>query len=399
MKYELRKYQEEAVRSILRTIAHKEEGGSILCLPTGSGKSLVIAEATNRLNVHTLIVCPSREILKQNKDKLLSYIDSADIGVFSASLNTKVIQKFTLCTIGSVYKKPEIFANFGLIIIDECDLYPPDKGMFITFINKFKIYNGVYPTIIGLTATPYRMVTAKKYYGRHLTTTTTIEMLTNMAPKMWRRIIYNIDNWKLVKDYYITPLKVVETTPLIPFAEIRESSGDFALKDYGWRVKSKEERILWEIRQAILVYKSILVFCASVEQANRLKESFPHAGIVTAKTVPKERAQVIDDFKNGVTKLIFNVGVLTCGFDHPGLDCIVLLRPTKSIRLYYQMSGRAIRTCEGKQYGTLIDLTGTSSHIGRIETINIRQIDGIWHLFANGERVDGKVLYTFEKEL
>jgi DNA repair protein RadD len=108
---------------------------------------------------------------------------------------------------------------------------------------------------------------------------------------------------------------------------------------------------------------------------------------------------IIDDFKSGKIKTVFNVGVLTCGFDHPSLDCIILVRPTKSIRLYYQMLGRAVRICKGKNYGTLIDLTGTSKHIGRIESIRIRQIDGKWHLFTSQGQMDSKVLYTFEKEL
>lgn len=396
--YTLRPYQKETVEAIVRTVEGNLVGGSIVSLPTASGKSLVIAEAANRLGVDILVVCPSREILSQNKEKLLSYVEKTDIGVFSASLNEKTIKKFTFCTLGSVSRRPELFSHFGLIIIDECDLIPTDKGMFITFVRKLKNLTGTIPTIIGLTATPFRNVSTNKYFGRHLMVSTQIQMLTNLAPQLWKRIIYNVDNWELVKAGYIVPLKVIKSIPLLPFEEIKQSSGDFALKDYSWRTKKSEERILWEIRQARLVYKSVLVFCSSVEQSERLSANFTHAAVVTAKTPPKERTQMIDNFKSGAISTIFNMGVLTCGFDHPALDCIILIRPTKSVRLFYQMSGRAVRTSPGKLYGTLIDLTGTADHIGRIESIKIREVDGAWHLFTSQGQMDNKILYSFEKE-
>lgn len=87
--YILRDYQKEAVDTLVKT---KEPGGWILSLPVGSGKSLIIAEATRQLGLPTLIICPSQEILKQDREKLLEYVDKSEIGTYSASLKSKVIK-------------------------------------------------------------------------------------------------------------------------------------------------------------------------------------------------------------------------------------------------------------------------------------------------------------------
>lgn len=397
MKYQLRGYQTEAVATIFRKY---KEGGtirSIISLPTGSGKSIVIAESVYSLNVPALIICPSQEILKQNRDKLLAYVDKEDVGTYSASLNSKTIRKFTFATIGSIYKKSGEFALFKIIFLDECDLFPPDDSMLTNFMSRLYLALGSSLPVFGFTATPFRMVSDTTYYRGGFTVETSIQMLTD-GP-FWKDIIFNIDNWKLVKAKYIVPLKVIEEVPLIPFDQIKESSGDFSLKQYAWAVSRKENEIIRAVERAKTSYKSILVFVATVEQAERLSKMVYGSAVVSAKTKPKDRSVLIDDFKNNRTQVVFNVGVLTCGFDHPSLDCIILARPTKSLRLFYQILGRAVRSSEGKLYGTIIDLTGSTKFLGRIETIQIKRGDnGLWQLFTSNGRMDNKVLYSFDKE-
>ena len=136
------------------------EGNDLLSLPTGSGKSIVIAEIANALNQDILILQPTKEILEQNKKKLMAYVDRKDIGVFSASMGEKEIRKYTFATIGSVYKVPERFAHFRLVLLDECHLLNPKAtgsmfGRFLAGMNN--------PKVVGLTATPYRIFPT--YFG------------------------------------------------------------------------------------------------------------------------------------------------------------------------------------------------------------------------------------------
>src|SRR4051812_26364974 len=107
MPIELRPYQKQAVEKILWSM--KLAGNDLLCLPTGAGKSIVIAEVAARLDREILILQPTKEILEQNLSKLLNFVSPHDIGVYSASMNSKTIRKFTFATIGSVYKKPWLF--------------------------------------------------------------------------------------------------------------------------------------------------------------------------------------------------------------------------------------------------------------------------------------------------
>ena len=125
-----------------------------------------------------LILCPNKEILEQNYGKLKMY-GIFDIGIYSASMGSKTIDKFTYATIGSIYKKPELFKDFKHIIIDECHFVNMKKSgtMYHKFfkaisenfrnkeknenLNSYlneslKFQKNSQLKIMGLTATPFR---------------------------------------------------------------------------------------------------------------------------------------------------------------------------------------------------------------------------------------------------
>ena len=132
MSYVLRSYQDEAVRKAI-WFMHNYDNPFVVLMATGAGKSLVIAEICHRLNEPVLILQPSKEILEQNYQKLLSY-GVEDIGIYSASKNRKEVAKYTYATIGSIYKKPELFKHFKYVIIDECHLVNPKNTAMSRFI-------------------------------------------------------------------------------------------------------------------------------------------------------------------------------------------------------------------------------------------------------------------------
>jgi DNA repair protein RadD len=155
-----------------------------------------------------------------------------------------------------------------------------------------------------------------------------------------------------------------------------------------------DNSILESIYFGMELSKSVLVFCSSVYQATSLCELTTNSAVVTAKTKKKERARIIKDFRSGKIQTVFNVGVLTIGFDHPSLSCIVLLRPTKSIGLYYQMLGRGVRKAEGKDFCYVIDMTGTVNFIGKVETIKLVKRD-MWELESEKGSWHKRPLYSF----
>lgn len=116
--YQLRDYQKIAVEKSVAFMKNSFTNNGIIVLPTGSGKSLVIAGIAQALDEPTIIFQPSKEILEQNYAKYTSYGNSASI--WSASLGIKEMSKVTFATIGSVRKIPHLFQHFKYIIVDEC---------------------------------------------------------------------------------------------------------------------------------------------------------------------------------------------------------------------------------------------------------------------------------------
>ena len=364
----LRPYQLDAMDAITRDLPIP--GASIVVLPTGSGKSHLIAE-TAALKHPVLILQPSVELLRQNKAKLEAIIGSADIGVYSASYGSKDIKMFTFATIGSIYKKPELFKDIELVIVDECHLVSPRNlnGMLTSFLRN--IPNA---KVIGMTASPFRLETVYESIQGQLYAATGIKMINRMHVKgtgrpFWSRIIYTVSTKILLEQGYLAPLEYIGE-PLMDYEAIpiNISHSDFNLEAYSQMVVGMEAQIINTIAEAQRRYKSVLVFCSETGQARRLSEIVKGSKYVLGDSDKKTRERIIEDFKSGTTQTVFNVGCLTTGFDHPMLDCIILLRPVRSPILYLQMLGRGTRPAPGKTKCTVIDLTGSCKALGRAET-------------------------------
>ena len=199
MKLTLRTYQEEAVKAMKDDWKYTNKK-SIVSLPTGSGKSLVIAKFIEEIEQPTVIIQPSKEILSQNRDKLLQYVDKSEVGTYSASFGKKEVKKYTFATIGSIYKKPQLFTGISTIIIDEVQGYAKE-GMFDQFVKRIRDAK-----VYGLSATPYRNVTDEHYDYRErvIEISTVFKMLTQLS---FDDIIYAKNTSELQKEGFLAPLK------------------------------------------------------------------------------------------------------------------------------------------------------------------------------------------------
>ena len=406
---ELRQYQKDCISKLIW--AQQLPGADLVCLPTGSGKSVIIAHLAKELNKDILILQPNRELTMQNVDKLAPYVDPQEIGIFSASLDSKVVARYTFATIGSIYKKPELFAHFDVIIIDECHLvqHKTLDGMFgklITQVNAIRAKDNQLPVkIVGLTATPYRTdITYRREIGRQgfpvLMCYPTIKLINRTKSPFWSRLIYNINNEDLLAQGFLTPLNYVDFST-IPQEEMpmNKSHTDFDLDAIEKKFSAWDDNIIKAINHGRTLSKSgsVLVFCSSIAQCKRLKEVYgDDSAIVHALTPKDERKDLVDRFRAGTLPVMLNMGVFTLGFDHPALDCIVLGRPTQSIGLYYQMLGRGVRTAPGKTVCHVIDITNTVKKLGRIETIRLIKEAGSWQLISETGYWHNACLYKFE---
>jgi DNA repair protein RadD len=378
MTYELRDYQKDAVKSALNYFRSDKEKSVIEVLPTGAGKSLVIANIAKELNEPVLIFQPTKEILEQNYSKLLSY-GITDCSIFSASFNSKEISNLTFATIGSVKSKPEAFSHFKNIIVDECHYVNSKGGMYKEF------FDVVGEKMVGLTATPYRL--AGNSFGSIL------RFLTRTKPRIFSEVIYQVQIAELFEQGFLTKLEYHQVNGFDSNRLTINSTGadytDESVKRYYEEIQFKNRTVDIVNRLLNINRKNILIFTRFTDEAQTIVNQLGDvAQIVTAETKMKDRTEIINNFKNGKIKVVANVGVLTHGFDFPELETVVLARPTRSLALYYQMIGRGIRIHEQKQYSMIVDLCQNYNRFGKIEDLKlVEPKKNLWHVESNGRQL------------
>lgn len=385
MKYQLRDYQLAASHAAVELFRSRDRRNGLMVLPTGAGKSLVIADIAAHLDSHLLVFQPNKEILEQNFAKFQSY-GIWDCSCYSASVRRKDISRITFATIGSVYNHMEDFDRFEYILIDECHLVNPSEGMYMTFFSRRK------RKIAGLTATPYRLYS---YMGGSM-----LKFLTRTRPRVFDDVIYHCQVRELLDRGFLSALRYFDLTQ-IDLSRLRKNSkeneydesslsAEFARVD----IYSYLSRIVSRIMNPKdgSSRRGILVFTKFVREAEKLAESIPDCAVVSGETPKKDRERILDAFKAGTVRVVANVGTLTTGFDYPELDTIVLARPTMSLSLYYQMIGRVIRPFPGKR-GWVIDLCGSYRRFGKVEDLVISEPEhGKWVIKSNGKQLTNVII-------
>lgn len=381
MKYQLRDYQQRASDAAVRFLTTKtSHRGGLLILPTGAGKSLVIAEIASRIDEPLIVLQPNKEILEQNYNKLLSY-DVFDCSIYSASLRRKDINRITFATIRSVMNHMHDFDAFHKIIIDECHLVNPREGQYKEFLDAVEGRK-----VVGLTATPYRLeqqIDPKTIKWPNPQYGSILKFLTRTRPRVFERVLYFAQVKELLDKGYLAPMRYFDMNKL----EMKNVKLNTKGSDYDENsLKAEMERAdLYEYTLQIVnrvlhpkdgkPRNGILVFTKFVADAERLTWDLDGiCEMVSGDTPMKERTAILERFKSGETKVVANVGVLTTGFDYPALDTIILARPTMSLALYYQMVGRAIRPYPGK-VGWVIDLCGSCAKFGEVADLEVDQLE------------------------
>lgn len=382
---QLRENQKEPARIAIDYFSSKKDEPSIIVAPTAFGKSVLISYVANSINDKILVIQPSKELLEQNYNKLL--LLGGEAKIFSASMGVKEIGHITYSTIGSIYKLGHNFKQLGItkIIIDECDRFPrsPD-GMLRRFIKDAKITH-----VLGLTATPLKLQAMAGSF-RMDNSYSILRMLTTRsgAGMLFKKIIHITQIQDMVTLGFWTNLvyhSVDFDTSMLKYNSTGAEYTDKSI-DYAFISNNVEGRIL----ESIDMYperKSILVAVPSVADAIRLAKITPNAKAVWGEMDKKERAKVIEEFKSGVVRVVYQVNVLSVGFDHPGLDMIISARPTASLSWWYQFVGRATRIDPNKKDAIVLDLVGNLDKFGKVEEFKYAFGYGSWCLFGENNNL------------
>lgn len=387
--FKLRKYQEEAIEDCMEVLNHKSKK-SIAVLPTGAGKSLIIAECVKRLNKPVLILQPSKELLKQNYGKFMAVGGKASI--YCASLKEKTIKKqdytkingdykkckevskVTYATIGSIKKEIDTLKKLGVrhIIIDEVHLQSKVGSQLRGFLKKLNI-----KTVLGLTATPIYLEGGMN--GSRLI------MINRSYATIFRDICHVTQIEELVKNKYWSPLKYKVITTDDSILQLNTAGSDYtehSQKKY-YEANNIKDQIVEEVKKLKKEgRKRILIFVPTIFEANELYGLIPNSAVVHSKLSQEERDFMVEEFTNGDIPVAINVNVLSVGYDNPEIDAIITARPTSSIALFYQQIGRGCRIHLDKENCIITDFSGNTKRFGRVEGLKFESIPVYgWGLF------------------
>jgi DNA repair protein RadD len=361
--FQLRDYQKEAVAATLKHFRQSNES-AVIVLPTGSGKSLVIAELARLARRKILVLTHVKELVEQNHQKYQSY--GATAGIYSAGLKQKETQyPVTFASIQSAARNLDDFSEpYSLIIIDEChrvNLANEDEStsnQYQQIIQQLMLINPEVK-LLGLTATPYRLgmgwIYRKHYRG----------IVRSEQKRPFEHCIYELPLRYLIKRQYLTEPKLVDATiEHYDFSRLQgNAAGEYNATDVN-QLLTKNHRVTQGIIEQVVELgverQGIMIFAATVDHAKEIFSYLPpqQGALITGATDSAERDHLIKAFKLKNIKYLVNVSVLTTGFDAPHVDMIAILRPTQSVSLYQQIIGRGLRLSDNKKDCLVIDYTG-----------------------------------------
>ena len=296
----------------------------LIVAPCGAGKSYLFAEMIRKTNGEVLVLTHRQE-LKQQHEELFRKLSIS---------NARVAMVLTEANHLGKYPTP------ALIVADEAHLSRSNSWMKI--IERYNTWT------VGFTATPVRLD------GKPL-------------GDIFDALIEGVDVKWLIKNKHLAPYEYYAPT-LVETDGLRKVAGDYVVSDleklmneraiYGNVIKSYERFAKGE---------RAIAYCVSVEHARRTAEAFNSAGIraeaLSAGTPAKQRKNVMDDFRNGLTTVLCNVGIISEGVSIDEVTCCMLLRPTESVALGIQQMMRCMRYLPGKT-AKIIDFVANYTRVG-----------------------------------
>lgn len=342
---ELRPYQESA------RVAIEAEWGmgrskTLLVLPTGTGKTIVFSMVAKDVvdeGGRVLILAHRGELLQQAADKMNAV---TGLGCSVEKAERTCIGEWFRVVVGSVQtlmreKRLSQFPRdyFDVIIVDEAH-----HALSTSYQAVLDHFNGA--KVLGVTATPDRA--DRRNLGEY-----------------FESIAYEYTLPRAIKEGYLCPIKA-QTIPLsIDITQVSMSGGDFALNGLGTALDPYLEQIADEMVAAGCAERKTVVFLPLVATSKKFRDLLEQKGLRAAEVNGEsaDRAEVLAAFDAGEYDVLCNSMLLTEGWDCPSVDCIVVLRATKSRPLYCQMVGRGTRLSPetGKQELLLLDFLWQST--------------------------------------
>ena len=364
--FKLRPYQKSAVSSVLARYRTGERR-MLLYLPTGAGKTVIATFIIQALREQVrfgrcLFVAHRREILDQTVQTLRRHLPGLDIQVEQGERTSDTNADITVASVQSLLKRMQRYdpKAFDLILCDECHraLSPSWEQVIGYFWSQAKPE----ALLLGMTATPRRTD------GRSV-----VGVFGEPAFELSRTDLEDLG--------YLVPMRYFTVQSDLGLDKVKLAGGDFQVGALSRVMDMPAARAL-----ALKAWheegrgKRTLAFCAGVEHAEHLAQDFRAHGVSAEKIdgKTKNRHELLERFRSGEIQVLTNYGVLTEGFDDPGVSCVLMARPTTSPLVYVQCLGRGLRTAPGKSACTVIDLVDRSTHQLQYDAVQLAQLPSKW---------------------
>ena len=370
----LRPYQQQAVDAVYQHLRVRDDN-PVVVIPTGGGKTPVMAticrDSVQTWNGRVLILAHVKELLEQSVDKLKQVCPGLPVGVYSAGLKRRDTEHAVIVAgIQSVYKRACELDAFDLILVDECHLIPADgEGMYRQFLSEARVLNPQV-RVVGFTATPFRLDAGPICREDHFLNT----------------VCFEVGVRQLIADGFLSPLISKAGVAKADTSHLHIRAGEFVAAEVEAAMDDAAlvEAACAEVAEITRDRRSILIFASGVQHGRHVCQVLAEkhgidCGFVCGETPDGERDELLRRFRgeqqglfqSSPLKYLCNVNVLTTGFDAPNVDCVVLLRPTLSAGLYYQMVGRGFRLHPGKAYCLVLDYGGNVLRHGPVDQLQV----------------------------
>lgn len=346
----LRPYQREAVDAVL-SARRAGVRRMVVCLPTGAGKTVIFARLARLARRGVLVLAHREELITQARDKIEHALaGDALVAIEQADRRAPAEAKVIVASIRSLHEQrlESLLAgrDLGLVIYDECHhAAAADNLRVLRRLGAFD--DGWTGTLLGFTATTTRGD------GQGLDT-------------VFERIVYSKTLPDLVEQGYLSRLSGYRIATSADLSRLSAEGLDFLEEELAEAVDIEERNALVARSiQELARDRRTIAFCVTVNHARHLSHALNHlgvrAGLVHGAMRPDDRAKALSDFREGRTQVLTNVGVLTEGFDDPGVSCVAMARPTRNEGLYAQCVGRGTRLYPGKKDCLILDFVDLSS--------------------------------------
>ena len=344
-KMQLRPYQEKLVNEVRQ---HFGDGKKRVLMqsPTGSGKTVTFAHIVTSAvakGKKVLVMAHRQELILQAHKTLWKY--GVKAGVIMAGYDADPRASVQVASVQSLIRRLDQYKHFDLIVTDECH-----HATSATYLKIFANYPKAF--VLGVTATPCRI--DGKGLGDLFEVLVHGEQVQNL-----------IDMGNLVLPKYIT------TPSPFNLEGIKITGGDYNKRQLSKAVI--DAQIQGDLVNHWLEFAEglqTIVFAVDCEHSRQIVNQYRQSGIkaehIDANTPFAERSDIIKQFAAKKIQILSNVSIFTEGFDLPEIACVQIARPTKSLSLYFQMVGRALRPIEGKTEAIILDHAGVYHELGSV---------------------------------